>query len=999
MGNLYGAESPNGTARHILLLNSYHSDYSWSELVIDGVTSSFDLEPGDYKVTVENMDAKRLSPDNAARFTEARLRKKYSKRNFDVIIAVDDVAFQFMLDYGSQLFPTIPVVFCGVNSNIVNSTNLPPNFTGVIQNPDYRCLLMMMKNMMPGLKQVYYLSGNSVTGKGMRSYARTRFQKLKLLFPRIKFFFIDGDYYTHRQMLDKLSHLPSGAAVILGIWLRDANQEYISSKESYRDISDTATVPVFCFVRSYVGMGPVGGNVISGYMYGTRAAETALKIMNGTPPGRIPIEHIESREIIFDYRQLERWNLTDKPPKGSILMFRSMSLIGKYRYLIIGIIAFLFVQSIIMGGFLLSAIRRIHRSRAAADKEKMLRIVLDGIKMGIWEYDCGFEVMKFDQWWEQFFEEKSLDSTRWHELVLPEDFQRLSREYKQFIQSGRQHWSTEVRMMLSGEIFWIKVDAYVTQKNSNGKPAMLMGITQDISLRKQYEEKLIETRKYQELILNNVSEGIMFVSIDKSIKWINKALLEDLSRDESDVVDQLCCDCMCFNYKDCNQCPITKALKTGEFQLFEFNTEDNKVKVIKAAPVKSTYGKLSGAVLTILDVTDQRKIEQRLIAARDEAENARKTAELANRAKSDFLANMSHEIRTPMNGIIGIADLLLQSELTEEQKKYAITIENSCDALLKLINDILDLSKIEAGKLTLERTGFDLDALMTECMSMTKTLIGSQKISVSLDISQKNIPMKVIGDSTRIRQVIMNLLSNAVKFTNAGEINIIINAFRIDEYNWSYKFTVEDTGIGISEELRQRVFDKFYQADNSTTRRFGGTGLGLSISSELVRLMGGILEVDSTPGSGSKFFFSIPLRLSSLHRDKPDNNQKKEKTSYNYTVLVAEDSKINQLVLNDFLTKQFGCTVAIAEDGQQVMDYLEAGNKCDIIFMDCQMPVMDGYEASRLIRASDKPYSKVKIIAMTADAMQGTKRKMPCRRNGRLRHQADPPDHVRKDSC
>lgn len=562
-------------------------------------------------------------------------------------------------------------------------------------------------------------------------------------------------------------------------------------------------------------------------------------------------------------------------------MYRSVSLIGKYRYLIIGIMAFLLVQSIIMGGLFLGAIRRIRRARAASNKERMLRIVLDGIKMGIWEYDCKSGEMKFDRWWQQFFEEKSIDSSRWHELVLLEDFQRLTREYEQFIGSGRQHWSTEVRMMLMGEIFWIMIDAYVTGRDNKGNAAMLMGITQDISLRKQYEEKLVETRKYQELILNNVSEGIMFVSSDRSIKWINKSMLEDLERDESDVIDKPCCDVMCFSGDECSLCPISKVLKTGDNQFFEFNTETNKVKVIKAVPVKSTYGKISGTVLTILDVTDQRRIEQRLISARDEAESARRTAELANRAKSDFLANMSHEIRTPMNGIIGIADLLLQSDLTEEQKNYAVTIESSCDALLKLINDILDLSKIEAGKLSLERTEFDLDALMNEFMSMTQTLIGDKEISVNLDMPQKGIPLQLIGDSIRIRQVIMNLLSNAVKFTDTGEISIRINSFRIDEYNWSYKFIVEDTGIGISEDFRDRIFDKFYQADNSTTRRFGGTGLGLSISTELVKLMGGTLEVESSPepvpDSSSQFRFV----WRQIRQKNPKRNRRKKKAASN----------------------------------------------------------------------------------------------------------------------
>lgn len=182
-GILYGGESKPDGIKNILVLNSYHSGYSWSELIIDGITSTLNMEPGDhYRITVENMDAKRLSPDSAARFTEIKLKKNYSERSFDVIITVDDVAYQFMLDYGSRMFPGTPVIFCGVNNSRINTSSLPSNFTGVMQTPDYRRLLVMMMKMIPNLKQVYYLSDNSITGQGMRTSARARFKSLNRCF-------------------------------------------------------------------------------------------------------------------------------------------------------------------------------------------------------------------------------------------------------------------------------------------------------------------------------------------------------------------------------------------------------------------------------------------------------------------------------------------------------------------------------------------------------------------------------------------------------------------------------------------------------------------------------------------------------------------------------------------------------------------------------------------------------------------------------------------------
>lgn len=354
---------------------------------------------------------------------------------------------------------------------------------------------------------------------------------------------------------------------------------------------------------------------------------------------------------------------------------------------------------------------------------------------------------------------------------------------------------------------------------------------------------------------------------------------------------------------------------------------------------------------------------------------AQNSAEEATRVKSDFLANMSHEIRTPMNAVIGLTHLALKTDLTKKQEDYLKKINEAAKHLLVLINDILDFSKVEAGKIILENVVFSVESITAHVTNMVSEKIIEKGIDFSVEVGE-SVPDYLKGDPYRLGQVLLNLVSNAIKFTEKGYVKVILERVYSDENNDDYimlQFTVKDTGIGITETAKGKLFDHFEQGDTSITRRFGGTGLGLAISKELVKLFGGDIWVESVLNEGSEFIFTANFMTSKddeVVLEPEFVTSIRDKGSYN-TILVAEDNKINQQIIREFL-EPYGLDAYCVSNGREAIDYLVSGNPCALVLMDIQMPVLDGYEATSHIR-SLSVYDHIPIIAISADARPDVK--------------------------
>lgn len=579
----------------------------------------------------------------------------------------------------------------------------------------------------------------------------------------------------------------------------------------------------------------------------------------------------------------------------------------------------------------------------------------------------------------------------WREHVHTDDIAKVRADMSTLYKEGRVVFEYRLRRG-NGEYVWIQ-DTSRLLRDKNGVITEIIGAWVDVTNIKAAKVKINEQKEYFENILQNLSTPTFIIDPNHIVIFWNKAC-EDLTGLPAEKVIgtnqhwrgfyRLQRPCLADAYIDQIETSglyiSTKKMEFNEDVLSAENwcTMYNGQRLylsLNVGPIYDKDGNLIAVVENARDLSEHRNLETELMDARDKA------LEAVN-IKGQFVANMSHEIRTPMNGVLGMLDLMKQTKLSKEQNELVDTAFYSAESLLDIINEVLDFSKLDAGKLQIEIIKFDLHKELNNIGRLFKLKAEENSIEFKEHIDG-NVPKYVYGDPTRFRQVLINLLSNACKFTEEGFVYLDITAHEQLERDVFIRFDVKDSGIGIPQDKQNDLFDEFNQIDASTTRKFGGTGLGLTITKKLLELLNGRIEVKSEPGLGSCFSVFIPFEVvDSKDQGLPDNVfalPAKEKTDLkefsHKKLLLVEDNKVNQKVTLGIL-KKLSLSADVAENGKEAVAKVKEGDY-DLIFMDCQMPIMNGYDATDLIRQYEKETNRshVPIVAMTANAMPGDKEK------------------------
>jgi two-component system, sensor histidine kinase and response regulator len=529
-------------------------------------------------------------------------------------------------------------------------------------------------------------------------------------------------------------------------------------------------------------------------------------------------------------------------------------------------------------------------------------------------------------------------------------------------------YPAETRRHLKKDGAFIFVETFTSPVSFAGRRARMV-IAIDVTRRKSIEQELAHERNLFNALMENIPDTIYFQDTECRFMRINAAQASMLGiTDPKEAIGKTDFDYFPAEIAQGFYDSERKLLESGQpilDAIQKIPRPDGQVQWLSATevPIYDSQRKIIGFVGISRDITERKRVEAELQKAKEDAEEA-------NRAKSEFLANMSHEIRTPMNGIVGMTELALDTPLSSEQREYLTLVKDSADALLTLINDVLDYSKIEAGKLTLDQTDFNLLDVLTNTLR-SLSVRASQKNLELIWSAKPGVPEHVSGDAGRIRQVIVNLVGNAIKFTERGEVAVTVRLETQQDHSVQLHFSVRDTGIGIASERQRAIFEAFTQADSSMTRKFGGTGLGLSISSRLVDMMGGKIWLESELGKGSTFHFTARLGLTETGRT--EFTPKEVISLRGLHVLIVDDNSTNRKIL-DAMLGHWLMQTTMASSGEEGLAVLEraasAGTPFPLVLLDAQMPEMDGFLLADHIKRNPK-LAGATIMMLTSAGQRG----------------------------
>lgn len=613
----------------------------------------------------------------------------------------------------------------------------------------------------------------------------------------------------------------------------------------------------------------------------------------------------------------------------------------------------------------------IERENQAAlvKSEERWQFALEGAGDGVWEYNFRTKEVFFSHQYKKMLGYTDEDFPNryeeWTSRVHPDDQQILKETDRDYRSGFVNNHQREFRMRsASGRYLWILDRGMVVSRTPDGQPLRIIGTHTDITERKYTEQALqFKEEKYRN-ILANMNLGILEVDPEEKIQYANQSFFNMCGFEMADLIGMNARTFLVSGENDALMQEKVELRQKGKSDAYEIAVRNKQGEIrwwlVSGAPSYNDKGELVGSIGIHLDITEQKKLQDELLEARE-------LAEASARAKEVFLANMSHEIRTPMHAISGMSELLSKTKLIERQRFYLSVIQSASENMLVILNDILDLSKLEASKLTLESIGFDLRQVMEKARTVMQHRADEKGLLLKILHIDPDIAPVLIGDPYRLNQILFNLLSNAIKFTPKGKIKMECH---LDSENKLYQtvlFKVSDTGIGMDQDFLDRLFEKFSQEHQSTSRKFGGTGLGMNITKELVDLMGGDIDVESEKGKGTTFSFTITFRKGTEQDLPVAKKEEVDKDIFNdLKILLVDDNDMNRLVANTML-ENLGAKVVEAVNGKQAVDFL-VDQSFDLILMDIQMPVMDGLEATLEIKK--QTHHQTPIIALTANALK-----------------------------
>ncbi len=626
-----------------------------------------------------------------------------------------------------------------------------------------------------------------------------------------------------------------------------------------------------------------------------------------------------------------------------------------------------------VGGLAFDITERKKTEEALREREEQLALVLEGSELGFWDWNIERNTVHRNERWAAMLgyslDEVEFTVKQWEDFLHPDDRAAAWQAIKEHLDGRTPTYRCEYRMLTKdGKDRWILDQARVMKRGADGRPLRMCGTHTDITERKMVEEALRESEERFRLLFDNAP--LPYQSLDEQgyFLTVNKRWLETLGYTTEEVVGHWFGDFLTPSFREHfdRNFPMFKQacfIDGVEFQMLRKDGTAIHVSFNGRVQLDKS-GRFMRSHCIFTDITEKKRAEESLLQAKEAAESA-------SRSKSEFLANMSHELRTPMNGVLGMLHLLQTTTIDKEQKEYIQHAIKSSKRLTRLLSDILDLSRIEAGRLPLLETAFEIEEQKRSLLELFSSTAREKGLDLEC-IVHSTTPPVLIGDESRLRQILFNLVGNALKFTEQGGVRIEITALHtIDSNRVRVLFTVSDTGIGIPDDRLTEIFEPFTQIEGEYTRRFQGAGLGLSIVRKLVNMMRGELTIGDSEEGGTTMYLSLPFRLPESTEAIAAKAGEADRSPVGRPgrILFADDDEVSLLSGRKML-ENAGYEVVTASDGQEALARL-AEQDFDLVLMDVQMPVMDGVAATRAIRTSGKPWASIPIVALTAYAMGG----------------------------